>query len=65
MFESELKYIYDIKRLNSMNYISYNKVNNINEYNLIHDILNPSKRTNIYIFPLFPSSTSMYEYAEG
>ena len=44
-FEIELKYIYDIKRLNSMNHIHDNKVNKISELNLLHDILNISKRT--------------------
>ena len=34
--------IYDIKSLNNMNRIHDNEVNNISEWNLIHDIINPS-----------------------
>ena len=30
-----------------MNFIHDKKVNKIDEYNLLHDILNPSKGTNI------------------
>ena len=44
-FESELKYIYDIKRPNRINDIHDNEVNKIYECNLLHDILNPSKLT--------------------
>ena len=47
-----------MKNLNYMNCIHDNKVNNISEYNLIHDIINPSKRTNniniyCYIFYMY------------
>ena len=45
MFESKLKYIYDINISNSMNCLHYNKVNNIAECNLLHDMLKPSKYT--------------------
>ena len=44
-FERELKIIYEIKRRNGMNHTHDNKVNNIAEYNLLNDILNPSKMT--------------------
>ena len=46
---SEIKHknIYDIKSLNDINRINDNKVNNISECNLLHDILNTSKRTKI------------------
>ena len=37
------KYIY-MKSLNGMNHIHDNEVSNTYEYNLLHDILNPSKR---------------------
>ena len=45
VFESELKYIYDIKIPNDMDYIHENKVKKIAECNLLHDIPNPSKHT--------------------
>ena len=35
--------MYDTKILNSMNCIHNNEVDNIAEYNLLNDILNPSK----------------------
>ena len=44
MFESELKIIYYINILNDINRMHDNKVNNIAEYNLPHDIINISKR---------------------
>ena len=44
-FENELKNIYDMKILKSTNRIHDNKLNKIYECNLLHDILNPSKRT--------------------
>ena len=34
-----------MKRLNDMNHINDNKVSIISQCNLLHDILNPSKRT--------------------
>ena len=34
-----------MKNLNGINLIHNNKVNNISECNLIHDILNPFKQT--------------------
>ena len=43
----ELKNIHDTKILNSMNIIHNNKVNNIAECNLLHGIINISKRTKI------------------
>ena len=45
--ESEIKLenIYDKKILNDMNSKNDIKVNNIAEWTLLHDILNPSKRT--------------------
>ena len=45
VFEIELKNIHCMKSLNSMNLIHDNKLNNIAEFNLFHDILNPSKHT--------------------
>ena len=47
VFESKLNYIYDIKIQNSMNCIHKNEVNNIAEFNLLHDIVNPSKCTKV------------------
>ena len=34
-----------MKIMNDMNCINDIKLNNVGEYNLLHDILNPSKRT--------------------
>ena len=34
---------YDMKILTDINHIHDNKVNNISEFNLLHDKLNPSK----------------------
>ena len=39
--------IYNMNSFNYMNNIHNNDVNNIYEFNLIHDILNPYKRTKI------------------
>ena len=44
-FEYKVKYIYDINRSKGMNSIHENKVNNIAHCHLLHDILNPYKRT--------------------
>ena len=44
-FESGIKIIYDMKRLNGMNHIHNNKVNKQSGCNLLHDIPNSSKRT--------------------
>ena len=44
-FESELKNIYDINILNDMNFINENKVNDITECNVLHDIINFPKQT--------------------
>ena len=41
----ELEIIYDMKRLKYMNCIHDNKINNISEWNLLHDIPNPLKHT--------------------
>ena len=52
-FESEIKDY--IKRLDIMNRIYDNKVNNIAQCNLLHNIINPSKRTkniNIHYSPI-------------
>ena len=49
------KYIHDMKSLNGVNCIYDNKVNNIDKYNLLHDILNPSKHTkniSIHYYPI-------------
>ena len=46
-FKIELKNINDIKILNSMNSINDNEVNNIDEYNLLHNTLNTYKHTKI------------------
>ena len=45
VFGSEYKYKYDVNSLNDMNHIHDNKVNNIAEWNLLHDILNTPKCT--------------------
>ena len=45
-----------------MNFIHENKVNKLSEWNLIHDILNTSKRTKIYIQHLLSYFTFIYEY---
>ena len=44
-FGTKPEIIYDMKILNDINHIHDNKVNSIDEFNLLHDILNPSKRT--------------------
>ena len=44
-FESEREITYDIKIPNGMNRIHKDKVNKTAECNLIHDIINTSKRT--------------------
>ena len=44
-FECECKSTYDIEIHNVVTSIHDKKVNNIPEYNLLHDILNPPKRT--------------------
>ena len=54
-FERELKNTYDIEIQNGMNFIHRNKVNKVAEFNLLHDILNPSKHTkhlNIHYSPI-------------
>ena len=48
MFESELKYIYDIKIPNGINFIHKNEVNKISEFNLLHDIINPPEHTKTF-----------------
>ena len=45
MFESKHILIYYMKISSSMNPIHDNEVNNIAEWNLLHDMINPSKRT--------------------
>ena len=55
MLELEIKNINYMKSLNAMNCIYDNKLNNIAEYNLLHDILNPSKKSehrNIHYYPI-------------
>ena len=55
LFEIVIKNIYDMKSLNDMNYIYYNKVNIISECNLLHGILNHYKCTkniNSHYFPI-------------
>ena len=47
-FEIKLKNIYYIKRQNGMTCIHENNINKMSEFNLIHDILNPSKFTRIF-----------------
>ena len=44
-FESKLEDIYDIKIQNGMTCIHENEVNIMAQYNLLHDIINNSKRT--------------------
>ena len=51
----ELKNIHDMNILNDMNFAYDNKVNNIYEWNLLHNIINPYKCTkyiNIYHSPI-------------
>ena len=58
----ELEIIYDMKRLNYMNSIHNNKINNISEWNLPYDILNPSKHTgniNSHYFPILCGCMNM------
>ena len=53
-FESEHKNVYDKNRPNGMNHIHENEVNKRAKFNLLHDILNPSKGTkniNIHYSP--------------
>ena len=45
MFECELKNTYGVENQNGMTCIHDNKVNNMNECNLIHDMINPPKHT--------------------
>ena len=61
-FECELKNAYGIEIQNGMTCIPDNEVNNIAELNLLHDILNYTKRKNI---PFLYISTWMYEYKKG
>ena len=49
-----------MKIFNDMNCVNDKELNNIVEWNLLHDILNPSKSTIKY--PLFHYSKLMYEY---
>ena len=49
MFESELENTHEIEIQNGMTCIHGNEVNKITEFSLIHNILNPPKRTKIYI----------------
>ena len=44
-FESEHKNVYDKNRPNGINHIHENEVNKRAKFNLLHDILNPSKGT--------------------
>ena len=41
--ESELENTYDTENKNGMTIIRDNEVNNIAEFNLLHDIINPTK----------------------
>ena len=47
LFEIELENIYDKKSSNDMNFIYDNKIYNIAEWNLLHDILNSPKCPNM------------------
>ena len=44
-FEREIKYIYEFEIQNGISCIHRNKVNKIYEWNLLHDIINPTKHT--------------------
>ena len=46
-FEDEKKNSYGIENRNDMTRIHNNEVNNIAEWNLLHDIINPPKQTKI------------------
>ena len=50
VFESEFENMYDIENQNGINRIHDNEVNKIAECNLLHDIINPYKRTKDRIF---------------
>ena len=53
-----------MKIFNSMNRIHSNKVNNIYEFNLLHDILNPYKHTkniNSHYNPIIHGSLNTYK----
>ena len=66
--ERKIKYIYDIKILNSMKHINDNEVNNIAEWNLLHDILNPYKHTkniNSHYNPIIHGSLNTYKGREN
>ena len=47
MFESKLENTYEIENHNGMTCIHENRVNILDECNLLHDILNSPKRTKI------------------
>ena len=64
VFESKLIYIYDMKILNSINCTHNSKVNNISEWNLLHDILNPYKHTeniNIHYSPILHGCKNIHK----
>ena len=46
-FESDLKNKYDIEWHNGITRIHWNKANKISEWNLLHDILNPTRITKL------------------
>ena len=48
-----------------MTCIHGNKVNNISEFSLLHDIINPPRLTKINKQPLLSYYTWMYEYKKG
>ena len=60
-FEYENKNAYGIKNRNDMMRKHNNEVNNIAEFNLLHDIINPPKRAKI-VNPSLSYYTWMYEY---
>ena len=45
-FERKIENKYEIESHHGINFIHGNKGNKLAEYNLLHDILNPPKRTN-------------------
>ena len=62
MFESEIENTYYIEIHNGMTCINGNKVNKLAECNLLHEILNPPKRTenlNSHYYPIIQGCTSI------
>ena len=64
MFECKLENTYEIKIHNGMTCIHENKENKLAECNLLHDILNPPKGTNIlnsHYSPILQGYTNIHK----